>query len=71
VLFTIKVRVLRNFHKGLGIRRVMWERNAYKILIGKSEGKRQLGRHKRRWEGNIRMDLREIGSEGMDWIHLV
>jgi hypothetical protein len=49
----------------------MWERNAYKILIGKSEGKRQLGRHKRRWEGNIRMDLREIGSEGMDWIHLV
>jgi hypothetical protein len=36
-------------------------RNAYKILVGKPEGKRLLGRHRRRCEDNIRMDLREIG----------
>jgi hypothetical protein len=35
-------------------------RNAYKILVGKPEGKRPLGRHRRRWEDNIRMDLRKI-----------
>jgi len=45
-------------------------RNAYKILVGKPEGKRPLGRHRHRWEDNIRMGLREIGSEGVDWIHL-
>jgi hypothetical protein len=36
--------------------------------LGKPEGKRPLGRPRRRWEDNIRMDLREIGSGGMDWI---
>jgi hypothetical protein len=36
-------------------------RSLYKILVGKPEGKRPLGRRKRRWEDNIRMDLREIG----------
>jgi hypothetical protein len=45
-------------------------RNAYNILVGKPEGMRTLGRPKRRREDNIRMDLREIGWEGMDWIHL-
>jgi hypothetical protein len=45
-------------------------RNAYSILVGKSEGKRPLGRSKRRWENNIRMDLSEIGWKGVDWIHL-
>jgi hypothetical protein len=45
--------------------------NAYKILVGEPEGKRALGRPKRRWEDNIRMDLREIGFEGVeDWNHL-
>jgi hypothetical protein len=49
----------------------IWEkRNAYRILIGKAEGKRPLGRPRRRWVGNFRMDLREIGWDGMDWIHL-
>jgi hypothetical protein len=43
---------------------------AYKILVGKPEGKRLLGRPRRRWEDNIRMDLRETGWEGVDWIHL-
>jgi len=45
-------------------------RNAYKILVGKPEGKRPLGRPRRRWEDNIRMDLREIGWEVVYWIHL-
>jgi hypothetical protein len=46
------------------------KRNAYRALVGKPEGKRPLGRPKRRWENNIRMDLREIGWGGMDWIDL-
>jgi hypothetical protein len=45
-------------------------RNAYDILVGKPEGKRPLGRPRHRWEDNIRMNLREIGWEGVDWIHL-
>jgi hypothetical protein len=44
------------------------KRNAYRILVGKPEGKILLGRPTRRWEDNIRMDLREIGWGGMDWI---
>jgi hypothetical protein len=48
----------------------MWEtRNAYRILVGKPEGKRPLGRPRRRWV-DIKMDLREIGWDGMDWIDL-
>jgi hypothetical protein len=45
-------------------------RNAYNILIGKPEGKSPRGRPRRRWEGNIRKDLREIAWEDVDWIHL-
>jgi hypothetical protein len=41
-------------------------RNAYNILVGKSEGKRLLGRPRHRWEDNIRMYLREIGWEDVD-----
>jgi hypothetical protein len=43
------------------------KRNAYRIWVGKPEGKRPLGIHRRRWKDNIRMDLREIGWGGMDW----
>jgi hypothetical protein len=46
------------------------ERKLNKVLIGKSEGKRPLGRPRRRWEDGIRMDLREIGLGGVDWIRL-
>jgi hypothetical protein len=47
------------------------ERNVYKILVGKPEGKRPLGRPRRRWEDGIRTDLREIGlGGGVDWIRL-
>jgi hypothetical protein len=45
-------------------------RRAHNIMIGKPEGKRPLGRCRHRWENNIRMDLREMGWEGVDWIHL-
>jgi hypothetical protein len=43
---------------------------AYSILVGKPEGKRPLGRPKRRWVDNIKMDLRETGWDGVDWIEL-
>jgi hypothetical protein len=46
------------------------ERNVYKVLVGKPEGKRPLGRPRRRWEDGIRMDLREIGLREVDWIRL-
>jgi hypothetical protein len=46
-------------------------RIAYRILVGKPEGKRPLGRPRRRWVDNIKMDLGEIEWDGMDWIDLV
>jgi hypothetical protein len=46
------------------------KRNAYRILVGKLEGKRQLRRPRRRWVNNIKMDLRETGWGGMGWIIL-
>jgi hypothetical protein len=44
--------------------------NAYRILVGNPEGKRPLGRPRRRWVDNIKRDLRVIGWDGMDWIYL-
>jgi hypothetical protein len=46
------------------------KRNSYKILVGKPEGKRSLGRPRRRWVDNIKIDLREIIWDGMDFIDL-
>ena len=45
-------------------------RGVYRVLVGKPEGKRSLGRPRRRWEDNIKMDLQEVGWGGMDWIEL-
>ena len=42
----------------------------YRVLVGKPERKRPLGRHRRRWEDNIKMDLQEVGCGNMDWIEL-
>ena len=42
----------------------------YRVLVGQPEGKRPLGRPRRRWEGNIKMDLKEVRYGGMDWIEL-
>jgi len=46
------------------------ERGVYRVLVGKPEGKRPLGRPRRRWVSNIRMDLQEVGCEYMGWIGL-
>jgi hypothetical protein len=46
------------------------KRGAYRILVGIPEGRRPLVRYKRRWEGNIKTDLQEVGWEGMNWIEL-
>jgi hypothetical protein len=46
------------------------EKNVYRVLMVKSEGKRSVGRPRRRWEDGIRMDLREIGCGSVDWIQL-
>jgi hypothetical protein len=46
------------------------ERGMDRVLVGKPEGKRPLGRPKHRWEDNIRMDLQEVECGGMDWIGL-
>jgi len=45
-------------------------RGVYRILVGKPEGKRPLGRHRRIWEDNIKKDLQEVGCGGTDWIEL-
>jgi len=45
-------------------------RDVYRVLVGKPEGKRQLGRLRLRWEDNIKMDLQEVGCGSMDWIEL-
>jgi hypothetical protein len=45
-------------------------RGAYNILVGKPERRRPLGRPRRRWEDNIKVDLREIEFGDVDWIHL-
>ena len=45
-------------------------RGVYRVLVEKPEGKRPLGRLRRRWEDNIKMDLQEVGCRGMDWIDL-
>ena len=58
-------------------RRVRWaghaactgeRRGIYRVLVGKLEGKGLLGRCRHRWEDNIKMDLQEVGCEGIDWI---
>jgi hypothetical protein len=46
------------------------KRNTYRLLVGKPEGKRQLGRLRRRWVDNIRIDLGEVGWGDVDWIDL-
>jgi hypothetical protein len=46
------------------------KRNAYRILVGNPEGKRPLGRPRRRWVDNIKLDLRKIGWDGGDWMNL-
>ena len=68
-----------NIIRNIKSRRLIWaghvarmeqSRNAYRVLVGKPEGKRHLGKPRRRWEDNIKMDLREVGFDPGDWIAL-
>jgi hypothetical protein len=68
-----------NIVKVIRSRRIRWtghasrrgyRRIAYRVLVGKPEGKRPLGIPRRRWEDYIKMDLRKIGWSGVNWIHL-
>jgi hypothetical protein len=68
-----------NIVKVIKSRRMRWAghvahmgegRGVYRVLVGRSEGKRPLGRPRRRWEDNIKMDIREIGTDGANWIRL-
>ena len=45
-------------------------RGVYRVLVGKPEGKSPMGRPRRRWDDNIKVDLQEVGYGGMDWIEL-
>jgi hypothetical protein len=60
----------RTMRRAQRVTRIGDIRNAYKILVGKRERKTPIGITRRRWEDNIRMDLRERGLEGVDWMHL-
>jgi hypothetical protein len=72
ILHLILLRVIKS-------RRIRWERHVarmgegrgvYRVLVGMPECKRPLGRPRRRWEDNIKMDLKEIGINGANWIQL-
>jgi hypothetical protein len=69
----------RNIVRVIKTRRIRWAghvarmgegRGVYAVLVGRPEGKRPLGRPRRRWEDNIKLDLREIGIDGTNWIQL-
>jgi hypothetical protein len=52
------------------ITRIGEGRGSYRILVGRAEGSRPFGRPRRRWEDNTKMDLQEVGWEGVDWIDM-
>ena len=66
------VRVIksRRMRRAGHVARMGERRGVYRVLVGKSEGKRPLGRHRHRWEDNIKMDLQEVGCGSMDWNEL-
>ena len=68
-----------NIHREIKSKRMKWagqvalvgeRRGVYRVLVGKHEGRRPLGKSRRRREDNIKMDLQEVGCGGMDWIEL-
>jgi hypothetical protein len=64
------IRVIQSMRLRLAGPRMGEGRGVYRVLVGRPEGKRPLGRPSRRWEDNIKMDLGEIGIEGANWIQL-
>ena len=78
-VFLVKLYSSPNIFRVIKLRRIRWAghvarigdgRGVYRVVVGKPEGRRPLGRPRRRWEDNIRMDLKEVGCGGMDWIEL-
>ena len=68
-----------NIIRSLKSRRLRWaglvarmeqSRNSHRVLVGKPQGERSLGRPRHRWEDNIKMDLREVGCDPGEWINL-
>ena len=68
-LETLDDRIKKNAMSG-HVERMGERRGIYRVLVGKPEGKRPLGRARCRWEDNIKMDLQEVGCRGMEWIEL-
>ena len=64
----VRVRKSRRLRWAGHVARMEEGRVVYKVLVGKPEGKRPLGRPRRRWEDNIKMDLQEVGRGGGDWM---
>jgi hypothetical protein len=65
------VRVIKSRVRWAGhVARMEEGRRAYRVLVRRPEGKRPLGRLRRRWEDNIKMDLRKVGIDGPNWIRL-
>jgi hypothetical protein len=65
------VQMIKSRMRWVGhVARMGEERGVYRVLVGKPEGNRPLGRPRRKWENNIRMDLQEVGCGSMDWIGL-
>jgi hypothetical protein len=67
---TVQVIKTRRMRWSGHVARMGEERGVYRVLVGKPEGKIPLGRPRRRWENNIRMNLQEVGCGVMDWIEL-
>jgi hypothetical protein len=67
----VRVIKLRRMRRAGHVARMGERRGVYRVLVGRPEGMRPLGRPRRRWENNIKMDLREIGIDGANWIQLV
>jgi hypothetical protein len=66
----VRVKKSRRMRWARHVARMGERRGDYRILVENSEGKRALGRLRHRWEDNIKMDLQEVGCEGMDWVEL-
>jgi hypothetical protein len=67
----VRVIKLRRMRWAGHVARMGEERSVYRVLVGNPEGKRPMGRPRRRWEDNVRMDFQKVGCGGMDWIGLV
>ena len=67
---TVQVTKSRRMNWMGHVARVGERRGVYRVLVGKPEGKKPLGRPRHRWEDNIKMDLQEVGCEGVDFIKL-